>query len=110
APSVELWPAGRGRTLVGLHLVPTPAWPVAASAGGDAQILTGPEHVHVLNPEGGFCAECGEHSEHFEDAPILDSDRLTVMESSLKRIEGALALLASDALTNVPLPADLPGE
>src|SRR4029077_2189829 len=90
APSVELWPAGRGRTLVGLHLVPTPAWPVAASAGGDAQILTGPEHVHVLNPEGGFCAECGEHSEHFEDAPILDSDRLTVMESSLKRIEGAL--------------------
>src|SRR4029077_7696029 len=67
APSVELWPAGRGRTLVGVHLVPTPAWPVAASAGGDSQVLTHPEHVHVLNPEGGFCAECGDH---FEENPF----------------------------------------
>lgn len=31
--SVELWPVpGVGRTLVGAHTVPTPAWPVAASA------------------------------------------------------------------------------
>jgi len=115
APSVELWPAGRGRTLVGVHLVPTPAWPVAASAGGDSQVLTGPEHVHVLNPEGGFCAECGEHSEHDEIfTATLESDgydeRMTAVEASLKRIEGALALLAAEALTNVPLPEDSPGE
>jgi len=113
SPSVELWPAGRGRTLVGVHLVPTPAWPVAASAGGDAQILTGPEHVHVLNPEGGFCADCGEHSDHDDGFTAVfesDNDRLTAVEESLRRIEGALALLASDALTNVPLPEDLPGE
>lgn len=35
APSVELWPVPGGRTLVGVHMVPTPAWPVAASASGD---------------------------------------------------------------------------
>jgi transcriptional regulator with XRE-family HTH domain len=115
APSVELWPSGRGRTLVGLHLVPTPAWPVAASAGGDVQTLTGPDHVHVLNPEGGFCAECGDHSEHSEIFEgVLESDgwdeRMSAVESSLKRIEGALALLAEEALTNVPLPEDSPQE
>lgn len=109
APSVELWPAGRGRTLVGVHLVPTPAWPVAASAGGDVTMLTTQDHVHVIDPEGGFCAECG-------DEPVesvveeIQEDRLASVEASLKRIEGALALLAADALTNVPLPADLPQE
>ncbi|HXJ63016.1 MAG TPA: hypothetical protein VNN79_04605 [Actinomycetota bacterium] len=114
APSVELWPAGRGRTLVGLHLVPTPAWPVAASAGGDAQILTGPEHVHVLNPEGGFCAECGDH---FEDNPFpAEGDKpaetvsLEDVMASLKRIEKAVALVAEEALTDVPVPEDSPEE
>jgi hypothetical protein len=32
APSYERWPEGSGLTLVGLHLVPLPAHPVAASA------------------------------------------------------------------------------
>lgn len=108
SPSVELWPAGRGRTLVGIHLVPTPAWPVAASAGGDSTVLTPQDHLHVVNPEGGFCAECG------DDVPVLEIDevdstldgRLTSLEASLKRIESALALLAADALTNVPMPED----
>lgn len=111
APSVELWPAGRGRTLVGIHLVPTPAWPVAASAGGDATTLTMPDHVHVVNPEGGFCAECGdEMPEGFSQqfSHVLESDgwgeRMGAVESSLKRIESALAVLASDALTDIPLP------
>lgn len=109
SPSVELWPAGRGRTLVGIHLVPTPAWPVAASAGGDSQVLTGPEHVHVLSPEGGFCAECGDEAPDLgiEEIPV---DRLTSLEASLKRIEGALALLANEALTDVPMPEDSPEE
>lgn len=107
SPSVELWPAGRGRTLVGIHLVPTPAWPVAASAGGDSQLLTHQEHVHVLSPDGGFCAECGDDFEVEESAP---NDRLAAVEASLKRIEGALALLAAEALTNVPLPEDSPKE
>lgn len=100
APSVELWPAGRGRTLVGIHLVPTPAWPVVA-AGGDVQHFTTTEHVHVVNPEGGFCAECGEDAPSYEDIP---ADRIASLEASLKRIESALAVLAADALTDVPLP------
>lgn len=104
SPSVELWPAGRGRTLVGIHLVPTPAWPVAASAGGDAQNLTEQTGVVVIDPDGGYCAEC-EGEEHVASEEPLDFDaRISAIESSLKRIEGAVALLAADALTDVPLP------
>lgn len=111
SPSVELWPAGRGRTLVGVHLVPTPAWPVAASAGGDSQVLTGPEHVHVLAPEGGFCAECGDAALEVEEMPEDDSDdRMGMIEKSLERIEKALALLAAEVMTDVPMPEDSPGE
>lgn len=108
APSVELWPSGRGLTLVGIHLVPTPAWPVAASAG-TTQTITSSEHVHIDNPEGGFCAECGDQElpGSFEST---QDDRISAMEASLKRIEGALALLAAEALTNVPLPDDTPVE
>lgn len=104
SPSVELWPSGRGRTVVGLHLVPTPAWPVAASAGGDAQSLTGQDHVHVIDPEGGFCVDCGD--ENPQEHTLEPDDRFAALEASLKRIEGALALLASDALTDVPLPEE----
>ena len=111
APSVELWPAGRGRTLVGVHLVPTPAWPVAASAGGDVQMLTTQEHIHVINPEGGFCAECGDHFEG-EEAPPEEGAPADLEEvmASLKRIEKAVAMLAEDLLTDVPLPEDDGGE
>lgn len=114
SPSVELWPSGRGRTLVGVHLVPTPAWPVAASAGGDAQHLTDPDSVHVIHPEGEYCAECEqEDALSGTDLPVKDvtlSGRLDSVESSLKRIESALAVLASDALTNVPLPESSQGD
>lgn len=33
SPSIEFWPERGGRTLIGLHLVPTPGLPVLASAG-----------------------------------------------------------------------------
>jgi len=116
SPSVELWPAGRGRTLVGIHLVPTPAWPVAASAGGDSLTVTQQEHIHVINPEGGFCEECGEgfenpfppkkpEGEPEEKAPSLDE-----VMASLKRIEKAVALMAEEIMTDVPLPEDSPKE
>lgn len=108
APSVELWPAGRGRTLVGVHLVPTPAWPVVASAGGESTVFANPEHVHVINPEGGFCAECGE--EGFEEEPAESPSGMDEVMASLKRIEKALALLAEEALTDVPDPDAEPEE
>jgi len=108
APSVELWPAGRGRTLVGIHLVPTPAWPVAASAGGDAQTLTTQDHLHVINPEGGFCAECGEHFE--DEPPTEETGGMDKVLASLERIEKAVALMAEEVLTDVPLPEDSPEE
>ena len=112
APSVELWPAGRGRTLVGIHLVPTPAWPVAASAGtDDTQILTTHDHVHVINPEGGFCEECGDdYEDGFPPKDDEPKDDLSKVMKSLERIEKALALLAEEVLTDVPLPEDSPKE
>lgn len=117
APSVELWPSGRGRTLVGIHLVPTPAWPVAASAGGDSQVLTAPDHVHVINPEGGFCAECGDHEAHEIETHGLEQEDIGALlnemagfKKSLGRIESALALLAAEALTDVPVPSDSDAE
>lgn len=113
APSVELWPSGRGRTLVGIHLVPTPAWPVAASAGGDATTLTTPEHVHVINPEGGYCVECGEDYEEEPEEKPEKVDAPAGMDKvleSLERIEKAIAVLAEEALTDVPLPPEEDGE
>ena len=122
SPSVELWPAGRGRTLVGIHLVPTPAWPVAASGGGDSQTLTVEEHIQVMHPEGGYCAECEDEApelatdetpeeEPQEEPEATSTDsRLSSMESSLSRIEKALALLAAEVLTDVPMPEDSPEE
>jgi hypothetical protein len=114
SPSVELWPSGRGRTLVGIHLVPTPAWPVAASAGGDATRLTIQDHVMVMHPEGGYCEECEDHDvlENI-DIPIEDitlAGRLDRFEDALKQIKSVLALLAEDRLTDVPLPSDTPQE
>lgn len=82
APSVELWPSGSGRTLVGAHLVPTPAWPVAASLGSSIELAS--SDSIVVEPED-------------------FADHAAVM-ASLGRIEAALAILALDALTDVPEP------
>lgn len=40
SPSVEFWPEQGGRTLVGLHLVPTPGLPVLASTGSAQHFVT----------------------------------------------------------------------
>lgn len=80
-PSVELWPSGAGRTLVGAHLVPTPAWPVAASMGSSIE-LAGSDSVVVEQSSFDFNA----------------------MAQSLARIEAALSFLALDAMTDVPEP------
>lgn len=94
APSVEIWPKGSGRTLVGIHLVPTPAWPVAASAGS-AEYQTMATSVEVL----------GDLSEP-EDDDRPDDNRLDRVEASLTRIETALALLANELVTLPDAPVN----
>ena len=37
-------------------------------------------------------------------------DRMASIEASLARIEKAIALLAEEVLTDVPMPDDTPGE
>lgn len=78
APSVELWPEASGRTLVGVHLVPTPAWPVAASAGSAISLTTG--YVVAEMPE--------------------VTGEADPMEARLDRIERALALLVADKIAD----------
>lgn len=120
APSVELWPSGRGRTLVGIHLVPTPAWPVAASAGEVVE-FAGPAAVEV----DGLCTECVEDEEAADgeitedqaeqvnpgegevgtadETPAVNADGDTTQR--LDRIEQALAMLVADKLTaSIPNP------
>lgn len=92
APSVELWPSGRGRTLAGIHLVPSPAWPVAASTGS-AMEMASSATVVMENPPAPVAASA-------------EPDRLTAIEASLARMEKALALLASEVITDVPLPEE----
>ena len=49
SPSVEFWPERGKRTLVGLHLVPTPALPVMASMG-EAEIVVTDERFEIEEP------------------------------------------------------------
>jgi hypothetical protein len=68
-----------------------------------------------LHPEGGYCSECEDYEDGFpppkeeDDKPKTDVDLDKVMES-LKRIEKAVALLAEEALTDVPDPDKKPEE
>jgi hypothetical protein len=86
APSVELWPEGRGRTLVGVHLVPTPAWPVVAAAGGSAMEFSSSQGISV---------EMGEQ---------VDDGYIDAILASLSRLETAVGMLAADLIADVPLP------
>src|SRR5699024_10853972 len=103
APSVELWPSGSGRTLVGIHLVPTPAWPVTASAG-EAELQMGiTDPVVVENPE------------EFETPPAPPSGTFEVTDEQwsdlvarTERIEKALALIVETVVDDIPDPDDPP--
>lgn len=93
APSVEMWPAGRGRTLVGIHVVPTPAWPVVASAGGSAIEFIGTQPIEFEEaPEG-------------DDQPVPDNLSWDLVVQSLGRMEKALAMLVNDRIADgIPEP------
>lgn len=93
SPSVELWPAGRGRTLVGIHVVPTPAWPVVASAGSSLEFASS-QTIEIVDPP--LSTALVASVEPFD---------LTEMYDSLKRIEMALGLLVSNNIADgIPEP------
>lgn len=90
SPSVELWPTGNGkRTLVGIHLVQRPAWPVLASMGA-ADIAVTSDPIVLASDE------------ELEDEKLEDelSEPLSV---SIKELDGKLAELDAkiDKLTEV---------
>lgn len=101
--SVEMAPTRLGRNVIGAHLVPTAAWPVAASGAA----MTGPEPIVVAEPDpepetGGVDV----------DTPIVASggeelgQRLAAMEEALQQISTALALVVGKVL-DFPEPADI---
>lgn len=120
APSVELWPAAKGRTLVGIHLVPTPAWPVVASAGGSAEEYQSPEAVEI--EDGATIVEeaVEEVADQLaDDSATPDEDTDTPDEEQpdndsdaadegiiarLDRIEKAIALIVNSLPDDIPEP------
>lgn len=98
SPSVELWPAGHGRTTTGIHIVPTPAWPVVAAAG-DAMEMTSTLSVEIED------GEALQRELEAEEA-IVDLTNLEFVVESLSRIEKAMAMIVADKLADVPVPDD----
>lgn len=106
SPSVELWPERGGRTLVGIHLVPTPAWPVTASAGGAELQVPTTDSVIVDDIGEGELKEGTIEEVKFE----LDPEDLAPLTERLDRIEKALALLVDTLIDDVPEPEEEPEE
>lgn len=114
APSVELWPTGRGnqRTLIGIHLVPTPAWPVTASVGS-AEIqagITDPVVVEALTASSSDEPVLSVAPAEFEDAaPVASAAQVAELIESNERIEKALAIIL-EVLDpdDIPNPDDSP--
>jgi len=99
--SVEMAPTRTGRNVVGAHLVPTQAWPVAA--GGHA--MTGPEPIQLAaapepDPEPQVLNITQVLNGGGEDLAAF----LTGVQESLARVETALALVAGKVLDFPELP------
>lgn len=98
--SVEMSPTRMGRNVVGAHLVPTQAWPVAASGAA----MTGPEPIILAkeDPEddGTFTAEL------VGDGVDLSAlfDGVKGMGEQLSRLETAVALIAGAVLEFPEVP------
>lgn len=106
APSVELWPVGRGKkALVGIHLVPRPAWPVVASMGS-AEFIADDDLVQLAEPE-----PDDEVTEAV--AEVMEFDLNEHLAPMVAKIESLAAVLADihgkvDAvLALTPVPDDL---
>jgi len=108
--SVEMSPTRHGRNVVGAHLVPTQAWPVAASGAA----MTGPEPM-VLGEEIDPEEEAAE-IEATSDAPVNNTTivheggevfaaKLDAIEAKLDQMSTALALVAGQVL-EFPEPAE----
>ena len=82
SPSIEFWPEGRARTLVGLHLVPTPALPVLAAVGTAEFYGT---DVELLE------AEAETPAEETPDEETPDEETSVEGEVSAEGITGVLA-------------------
>lgn len=102
--SVEMAPTRTGRNVVGAHLVPTQAWPVAA--GGHA--MTGPEPIQLAaEPEPDPEPQVLNITQVIEGGGEELAAFLSGVQESLARVETALALVAGKVLDFPDLP-DLP--
>jgi hypothetical protein len=108
--SVEMSPTRHGRNVVGAHLVPTQAWPVAASGAA----MTGPEPMVLGEPvdeeEEAAEIELSNEGRPVEVSGELVGDPVDLSElmASVKRLETAVALIAG-AVLEFPEPADEAG-
>lgn len=111
SPSIEFWPEKGKRTLVGLHLVPTPALPVMASMGAAEIVVTDEtfeieEPPVVEEPQVELAAETSELGLD-ELAERLESttNLLTKADDRLERIESVVnSILALIPVDDIEIP------
>lgn len=117
SPSVELWPDVSGRrTLIGIHLVGTPAWPVTASVGS-AEFATTHEPIQVEDADELSTEEADveEAEVDGEPDPILNETLFKAIQdlgASLESFSERLAGLESksDAILSLIPIEDIPIE
>lgn len=98
SPSVELWPRNDGkRTLMGIHVVPRPAWPVMASVGA-ATIAVTDEPIILEEPDAeALAAETDTPEGDAVEATLEVFDMTEALAPVTERLDALQAKL--DALT-----------
>lgn len=91
SPSVELWPRSDGRrTLMGIHLVPRPAWPVMASVGS-ATIAVTDEPIVLEEADAETLA--AEVEGEPDEAVVAELDTVEMLAPVLERMDALQAKL-----------------
>jgi len=105
APSVELWPRnGDGkRTLMGIHIVPRPAWPVMASVGSTTVAVSD----EAITLEAEIEEETGEPNDGMPVLEAFDLSEITDAIALLSAKLDALSETASTILALTPIPDDI---
>lgn len=103
SPSIEFWPDNGGRTLIGLHLVPTPALPVLASSGSAEHFVTDFKIELEDEVPGEPTADGDDTPDEEIDAPLRE--RLSDIEDKIDQvIETQKAILALIPIDSVEIP------
>lgn len=113
SPSIEFWPGKTGRTLVGLHLVPTPGLPVLASMGSAEMFVTDnkielEEETPAIVLEEDAVEVHDEDEQDGEEEPISKADLFEAIKSLSEQLAGTEkkieTILALTPIADIEIP------